>query len=529
MSHHASPALSIVHLTESPEDARLLGEQIKQEDLILQVEHVRDLQALRAQLKRGPDLVIADLSPLWTDLESTLMRVLADFPEVPIVFRWGQPGNWQVEDSTEQVRRAVWNALRAQEVEGEAKEPKQQRIDQQVRLQGALLTISEFDFWDFDGCLQKTTELIAELYDVERTSVWEMTGTDEITCLDLYTRTSGEHHAGVRLTNFPKYLAALRTSLSIPATDARTDPRTSEFADYLRQHDIHSMLDAAIRKGGRVAGVICLEPVGQARQWTIAEQCGAAAVANLLARGLETRDRLQVEASLQRARKIEALGRVTAQVAHDFHNRLTVLNLLVEQLGQEGGATASRETIEQLVQELGQARQQVRRLLDLDKPQQTEAQRLDLTAAITEELPILRRLVAPSELTFVAPERPVHATMSPIDLREVLTNLVGNARDAMQAAPGTCTIQLLSADETEDGEIHLIVEDTGVGVPPEVQAQLFEPFVSTKDRGEGSGMGLASVHHTVTTAGGRVSVRTRQRHGTRVEVVLPPADAPVIT
>ena len=169
-----------------------------------------------------------------------------------------------------------------------------------------------------EDMLAELTETAGETLAVERTSVW-LLGDDRtsLCCLDLYERTPARHSSGTVLVaeRYPRYFEALETGRAIDAHDALSDPRTSEFGDgYLSALGISSMMDAAIRREGRVVGVVCHEHVGPPRFWQPDELAFAGALADQVALVLaaDERRRLQQEAELSRRelRQAQELARV---------------------------------------------------------------------------------------------------------------------------------------------------------------------------------------------------------------------------
>jgi CheY-like chemotaxis protein len=114
----------------------------------------------------------------------------------------------------------------------------------------------------------------------------------------------------------------------------------------------------------------------------------------------------------------------------------------------------------------------------------------------------------------------------PTQVEQVLVNLVVNARDAMPSG-GDLHIALMDVDHGPGGgrSVRLTVRDTGTGMAGEVVERAFEPFYSTKPKGEGTGLGLATVYGIVTQAGGTVQIHSTPGAGTTVEVLLPATDA----
>jgi signal transduction histidine kinase len=109
-------------------------------------------------------------------------------------------------------------------------------------------------------------------------------------------------------------------------------------------------------------------------------------------------------------------------------------------------------------------------------------------------------------------------TADPAQLTQVLVNIVVNAIQAMPNG-GNLTIQTNASDQY----VFLIVEDTGDGMSKNVMKQIFLPFFTTKEVGQGTGLGLAVVHGIVTSHGGSINVESEVGHGTRFEIQLPKA------
>lgn len=147
------------------------------------------------------------------------------------------------------------------------------------------------------------TRVAAETLGVERVSVWRAhPDLSDIECLDLYQATSATHVSGMILEreSFPQYFKALQQVEVIDAHDARSDPRTAEFTgEYLDKHGIASMLDAAIHVGDELKGVLCLEHVGEQREWSLEEQSLARSLAALTSLILARQEQQEAERARQ--------------------------------------------------------------------------------------------------------------------------------------------------------------------------------------------------------------------------------------
>ncbi|MBK9035217.1 MAG: diguanylate cyclase [Myxococcales bacterium] len=163
---------------------------------------------------------------------------------------------------------------------------------------------------DPDGAIRAITETGCTAIDVARCSVWLLSeDRRSLRCADLYERALGRHTNGIVLeaTTFPAYFAALESEEPIAAFDAHTDPRTAEFSPgYLTPLEIGALLDAPLRTGGALVGVVCNEHIGGRRDWTTSEQRDAAFLASLASLALELAQRARREALL--AATLESTG-----------------------------------------------------------------------------------------------------------------------------------------------------------------------------------------------------------------------------
>jgi hypothetical protein len=253
----------------------------------------------------------------------------------------------------------------------------------------------------------------------------------------------------------------------------------------------------------------------------------------------EVKERRRAEEALQQSQKLEAIGRLAGGIAHDFNNLLTTI------LGLGELVQAELPTGSQVERDLGtildagrHAAQLTRQLLAFSRKQPLEVRPVALDEVCRAFSPMLARLIGEEievhlELDVAAP--PVMADRG--QLEQVLMNLAVNARDAMPGG-GRLTIGVagvtLAAPE-EDGLVagrwtRLTVSDTGSGMTPEVAERAFEPFFTTKQRGQGTGLGLATVYGVVRQHGGHARLTTSPGQGARFDLFLPAtAERPTAT
>ena len=229
------------------------------------------------------------------------------------------------------------------------------------------------------------------------------------------------------------------------------------------------------------------------------------------------RERVELERRLQEAKRMESIGRLAGGVAHDFNNLLTVILSYVSQLGEHA---TDDPRVAEAVREIRQAAEDgaalTRQLLTFGRRDAVTPRALDLNDAIRSRVATLQRALGEKvvlEVELAAEECVVELDRG--QLEQILMNLTVNARDAL---PGGGRVTITT--ERHEAHVRLRVTDDGAGMPPEVRARAFEPFFTTKPRGQGSGLGLASVHGIVTRAGGSIEIRPRPGGGTVVAVEL---------
>jgi PAS domain S-box-containing protein len=276
---------------------------------------------------------------------------------------------------------------------------------------------------------------------------------------------------------------------------------------------------------------------------------GVASTSRLLPAGTATaepnvpqEDRERLRAQLEQAQRLEGLGQLAGGVAHDFNNLLGVILNYAELVGEEidtaaaGGTSpqwkAAAEDIGQIRRAAERAAVLTRQLLSFARREVVQPQVVDLNVLILDMAGLLRRtLGADLDLVTDLAEDLPHVLVDPGQIDQVILNLAVNARDAMpQGGSLTITTDGLRVDRAYAAEwssvlpgdyTRVTIADTGKGMPPEVIKHAFEPFYTTKSKGEGSGLGLATVYGAVTQAEGHVRIQSEPDHGTTFTILLP--------
>jgi two-component system NtrC family sensor kinase len=246
----------------------------------------------------------------------------------------------------------------------------------------------------------------------------------------------------------------------------------------------------------------------------------------------EVARRAAIEARLHQAQKLEAIGQLTAGMAHDFSNLLTIIsgNISLAQAGVDGDDPKRQRWLTAAMNGCERASTLTKRLLGFARREADDPQPVDPAAVIagTLELPwqsggavtIDLRLQDRTWLVFVNPDQ----------LGNAILNLALNARDAMPDGGnlmiecGNCRLDRLAAEQADvpaGDYVSIFVSDTGGGMPPEVQEKAFDPFFTTKEAGVGTGLGLSQVYGFITRSGGHCAIESRPGRGTTVKLYLP--------
>ena len=247
-------------------------------------------------------------------------------------------------------------------------------------------------------------------------------------------------------------------------------------------------------------------------------------------------ERRMLEDELRQSHKMEAVGRLAGGIAHDFNNLLAVmLGYTSLTLSRAGDPAVVTRNLEQIKTAAERAANLTRQLLAFSRKQVLMPRVLDLGGVVAELDTMLGRLIGEDVelVTDVARARGrVRADRG--QMEQVIVNLAVNARDAM---PGGGRLSVSLRDVDVDAAFarehvgmrvgpHVILEvvDTGVGMEAETLSRLFEPFFSTKEKGKGTGLGLATVYGIVKQSGGHVAVESVPGRGTTFRIWLPQVD-----
>jgi nitrogen-specific signal transduction histidine kinase/ActR/RegA family two-component response regulator len=247
-------------------------------------------------------------------------------------------------------------------------------------------------------------------------------------------------------------------------------------------------------------------------------------------------ERRRLEEQLRQVEEMEAIGRLSGGVAHDFNNVLTAItgcsDFLLSELDPDD---PKRGEVEEIKQAADRAAALTQQLLAFSRRQLLQLQVLDLNSVVASTEKMLRRLIGEDvELAAILSPSIGRVKADPRRVEQVIMNLAVNARDAMPEG-GKLTLETadvsLGADYARQHVdvlpgryVMLAVSDTGVGMDEEIRAHLFEPFFTTKEDGKGTGLGLATVYGIVKQSSGHISVYSEPGQGTTFKIYLPRTD-----
>jgi signal transduction histidine kinase len=247
---------------------------------------------------------------------------------------------------------------------------------------------------------------------------------------------------------------------------------------------------------------------------------------------IDVTERRSLEDQLHHAQKMEAIGQLAGGVAHDFNNILTAIGGYAQLLLESAVDLRQRRDIEEIIAAAERGATLTRRLLTFSRRQVLEAVVLDVNALVDDMGAMLRRIIGENIrlTTRLAPDLP-HVRADRSQLEQVVLNLVVNARDAIEGSGAICVEtaavvvdqpSALARPALRPGSyVTITVSDTGCGMDEEIKTRLFEPFFTTKPRGQGTGLGLATVYGIVTQTGGSVGVTSEPGAGSTFTVYLP--------
>lgn len=249
-------------------------------------------------------------------------------------------------------------------------------------------------------------------------------------------------------------------------------------------------------------------------------------VAIIIVRRQAEQEKLELQEQLRHADRLATIGQLSAGVAHELNEPLG--NILgFAQLAKKcpGLPQQAELDIEKILTASLNAREVVKKLLIFARKLPPRKTKVNLNQLVEEGLHFFESRCAKEGIELarsLSPDLP-EILADPAQLNQVIVNLIINALQAMKTG-NRLTIRTLAGEE----HVSLMIEDTGIGMDEEVMKQIFTPFFTTKDVGQGTGLGLPVVHGIVTSHGGSIKIESKPNQGSRFEIQLPITSSPEV-
>lgn len=414
-------------------------------------------------------------------------------------------------------------------------------LRQRERLESGLLELAAMFLQrpglGMNGLIDKALARMGELTGTDRAYLFDV-DSERRTFSNTHEWTAGGVEAVIHMLGdvswdvVPECARMLNAGAPVVIPSVSELPRYHPERAFLEAQGIRSMLLVPVMEGDSLNCFVGFDAVRNERDWSSAEVRFLQVFGSLM---ISTIERDRAYADMMAARQREMIGHLASGVAHDFNNLLGVIDANMYYLHETVGGTGTDPEIKQVLEEtqsaIGQAKVVTSGMLSLSRTGGFAAERVEVEAAISGLVRILKQILPPEIRLEVALEPELAACSNGGFLQAAVLNLALNARDAMPDGgrlrigasrldgPGSAAVAL--GDTEMQDLVQLCVADSGCGMDRETLDRLFEPLFSTKAQQRGHGLGLFMVHEFVLRSGARLEVDSRVGEGSEFRLLLP--------
>ena len=221
---------------------------------------------------------------------------------------------------------------------------------------------------------------------------------------------------------------------------------------------------------------------------------------------------------LQQSQKMDAIGSLASGIAHDFNNILSIIIGSSSLLKNKDNY--NDEDIDNITNAANRAKNLIRQILNYSKPSKNKKEYIDLSNVVDEVTKFIKQTIPPSIIINVSIDnKDMFIFGDEIDIHRCILNLLTNSVSAIGNSNGVIDIVLKVIKE--DKVIKLTISDNGIGIKPDIQNRIFDPFFSTKDKSEGTGLGLSMVQRIIKDHKGQISFKSEFKYGATFEIIFP--------
>ncbi|MHB8067881.1 MAG: hybrid sensor histidine kinase/response regulator [Desulfobaccales bacterium] len=513
------PLIQILHLEDDLADAKLVQAILEEAGLACRITRVQTGEEFREALRQGgADVILADYRLPGYDGMAALRLVQEMGLDVPFIFVSGTMGedaaidgltkgatDYVLKKKISRLAPAVKRALHEAENRRERQLAERSLAEQFKFLQLLIDSIPSPVFYkDANGIYQGCNQSLADFLGRPKEAIIGKT------VFDTYPKEQAE-----------EYFQMDQELFQHPGTQIYES--VMERSDGTIRNFIFSKA-TFVDFSGKVAGLIGI-------------------MTDITERKQTEEAKLKLEAQLRQAQKMEAIGTLAGGIAHDFNNILSAVIGYAEmiQMFHKSEDPEVRRDVGEILRASLRAKDLVQQILTFSRRAEQDRRPIKLPPIIKESLKFLRASL-PSTIEihqFLDPEvGPVLA--DPTQMQQVVMNLCTNAAHAMQAKGGILEIRLSQAVIGKENNketprltsgvyAHMQVQDNGHGIPADILGRIFDPYFTTKEMGEGTGLGLAVVEGIIRSHRGAITVESEPGIGTVFHVFIPLVERSEIT